>query len=243
MFSRKLEDVATSFPEIASPVSLLPAEFIVDGEVLAYRGGRPLHFQELQKRLRRKAVTDRLMAEIPVVYVPYDIMYLDGQPLIGRPLTERKKLLSQIRFKEPVIDLGYRIVSTAKQIACAFKEGRDAGHEGLVVKELESQYHPGKRGRHWTKLKYELDSVDAVIVIAEYGHGKRAGTLSDHTLAVRDEHDDGSLKTIGKAYSGLTDAEIAKMTDKLRSITVRDEGYRIVVRPEISLLCVAILVR
>jgi DNA ligase 1 len=235
MFSRKLEDVATSFPEIVSAVSLLTAEFILDGEVLAYRDGRPLHFQELQKRLRRKAVTDHLMGEIPVVYVPYDIMYLDGQPLIGRPLTERKKLLSQIRFKEPVIDLGYRVVSTAQQIACAFKESRDAGHEGLVVKELESQYHPGKRGRHWTKLKYELDTVDVVIVIAEYGHGKRAGTLSDYTFAVRDEHDSGSLKTIGKAYSGLTDAEIAKMTDKLRSITVRDEGYRIVVRPEIVL--------
>jgi DNA ligase 1 len=235
MFSRKLEDVATSFPEIVSVMPLLPADFILDGEVLAYRGGRPLHFQELQKRLRRKAVTDRLMAEIPVVYVPYDIMYLNGQPLIGRPLTERKKLLSQIRFREPVIDLGYRIVSTAQQIACAFKESRDAGHEGLVIKEPESQYHPGKRGRHWTKLKYELDTIDAVIVIAEYGHGKRAGTLSDYTFAVRDEHDGGSLKTIGKAYSGLTDAEIAEMTDKLRSITVRDDGYRIVVRPEIVL--------
>ena len=235
MFSRKLEDVASSFPEIVSVVSLLPAEFILDGEVLAYRGSRPLHFQELQKRLRRKAVTVHLMGEIPVVYIPYDIMYLDGQPLIGRPLTERKKFLSQIRFKEPVIDLGYRVVSTAPEIACAFKESRDAGHEGLVVKELESQYHPGKRGRHWTKLKYELDTVDAVIVIAEYGHGKRAGTLSDYTFAVRDEHDSGSLKTIGKAYSGLTDAEIAKMTDKLRSITVRDEGYRLVVRPEIVL--------
>jgi DNA ligase-1 len=235
MFSRKLEDVAISFPEIVSAVSLLSADFILDGEVLAYRGGRPLHFQELQKRLRRKAVTDRLMAEIPVVYVPYDIMYLNSQPLIGGPLTERKKLLSQIRFRGPVIDLGYRIVSTAQQIACAFKESRDAGHEGLVIKELESQYHPGKRGRHWTKLKYELDTVDAVIVIAEYGHGKRAGTLSDYTFAVRDEHDSGSLKTIGKAYSGLTDAEIAEMSDKLRSITVRDEGYRIVVRPEIVL--------
>src|ERR671913_298735 len=235
MFSRNLEDVASSFPEIVSTVSLLSAEFILDGEVLAYRGGRPLHFQELQKRLRRKTVTVHLMGEIPVVYVPYDIMYLDGQPLIDRPLTERKKLLSQIRFKEPVIDLGYRVVSTAQEIAYAFKESRDAGHEGLVVKELESQYHPGKRGRHWTKLKYELDTVDAVIVIAEYGHGKRAGTLSDYTFAVRDEHDSGSLKTIGKAYSGLTDAEIAKMTDKLRSITVRDEGYRLVVRPEIVL--------
>jgi DNA ligase 1 len=235
LFSRKLEDVASSFPEIVSAVSLLPAEFILDGEVLAYKGGRPLHFQELQKRLRRKDVTDRLMGEIPVVYVPYDIVYLDGQSLIDRPLTERKKLLSQIRFKKPIIDLGFRIVSTAQEIAGAFKESRDAGHEGLVVKELESQYHPGKRGRHWTKLKHELDTIDAVIVIAEYGHGKRAGTLSDYTFAVRDEYDGGSLKTIGKAYSGLTDREISMMTDKLRSSTVRDEGYRLVVRPEIVL--------
>jgi DNA ligase-1 len=236
MFSRKLEDVTNSFPEIASVVALLPAEFILDGEVLAYREGRPLHFQELQKRLRRKAVTDHLIDEIPIVYIPYDILYLDGQPLIDRLLTERKELLSQIRFKEPIIDLGYRVVSTAQEIACAFKESRDAGHEGLVVKELESQYHPGKRGRHWTKLKHELDTIDAVIVIAEYGHGKRAGTLSDYTFAVKDDHNGGgSLKTIGKAYSGLTDAEIAKMTDKLRSITVRDEGYRLVVRPEIVL--------
>jgi DNA ligase 1 len=234
MFSRKLEDVTNSFPEIASAVALLPAEFILDGEVLAYRDGRPLHFQELQKRLRRKAVTDHMIGEIPIVYIPYDIMYLDGQPLIDRPLTERKELLSQIRFKEPIIDPGYRVVSTAQEIAYAFKESRDTGHEGLVVKELESQYHPGKRGRHWTKLKHELDTIDAVIIIAEYGHGKRAGTLSDYTFAVKDNHD-GSLKTIGKAYSGLTDAEIAKMTDKLRSITVRDEGYRLVVRPEIVL--------
>ena len=234
MFSRKLEDVTNYFPEIASLVALLPAEFILDGEVLAYREGRPLHFQELQKRLRRKAVTDHMLGEIPIVYITYDIMYLDGQPLIDRPLTERKELLSQIRFKEPIIDLGYRVVSTAQEIAYAFKESRDMGHEGLVVKELESQYHPGKRGRHWTKLKHELDTIDAVIIIAEYGHGKRAGTLSDYTFAVKDNHD-GSLKTIGKAYSGLTDAEIAKMTDKLRSITVRDEGYRLVVRPEIVL--------
>ena len=235
MFSRKLEDVASSFPEIISALSSIPSEFILDGELLAYRADRPLHFQELQKRLRRKAVTDRLMAEIPVVYVPYDIMYLNGQSLIDRPLTERKKLLSQIRFREPIIDLGYRVVSTAPEIACAFKESRDAGHEGLVVKELESQYYPGKRGRHWTKLKHELDTIDAVIVIAEYGHGKRAGTLSDYTFAVRDEYDSGSLKTIGKAYSGLTDAEIGKMTEKLRSITIRDEGYRLIVRPEIVL--------
>jgi DNA ligase 1 len=231
-----LENITGSFPEIVSAaIASLPNEFILDGEVIAYRGGRPLHFQELQKRLRRKTVTVHLMNEIPVMYVPYDIMYIDRQSLIERSLTERKKVLSQIVFKEPIIDLGYSIVSTAQEIAYAFKESRDAGHEGLVVKELEYKYHPGKRGKRWTKLKYELDTVDAVIVIAEYGHGKRAGTLSDYTFAVRDDSDHGSLKIIGKAYSGLTDAEITKMTNKLRSIAVRDEGYRLVVRPEIVL--------
>jgi DNA ligase-1 len=105
----------------------------------------------------------------------------------------------------------------------------------LVVKELESQYYLGKRGKHWIKLKYELDTIDAVIVVAEYGHGKRAGTLSDYTFAVRDEYDNGLLKTIGKAYSGLTDAEIGEMTEKLRLITIKDEGYRLIVRPEIVL--------
>jgi DNA ligase-1 len=102
----------------------------------------------------------------------------------------------------------------------------------LVVKDPESQYHPGKRGRHWAKLKRELDTIDAVVVIAEYGHGRRAGTLSDYTFAVRDGK---ALKTIGKAYSGLTDVEIAELTSRLRSIAVKDEGYRLLVRPEIVL--------
>jgi DNA ligase-1 len=101
-----------------------------------------------------------------------------------------------------------------------------------VVKDPESQYHPGKRGRHWAKLKRELDTIDAVIVVAEYGHGKRAGMLSDYTFAVKDSD---SLKTIGKAYSGLTDMEIEELTARLRSIIVQDEGYRLLVRPEIVL--------
>lgn len=232
MFSRKLEDITGSFPEVARAAASLRCDFILDGEVLAYKNGRPLNFQELQKRLRRKAVTDQMKIETPVVYVPYDIMYLDGQPVIDRPLAERKKLMSKIKFIEPMVDLGYRIASSAEEIARAFDESREAGHEGLVVKEPESQYHPGKRGKHWAKLKRELDTIDAVIVIAEYGHGKRAGTLSDYTFAVRDGE---SLKTIGKAYSGLTDKEIAELTAKLRSIATKDEGYRLLVKPEIVL--------
>jgi DNA ligase-1 len=234
MFSRKLEDVTGSFPEIAGAAALLQHDFILDGEVLAYKNDRPLHFQELQKRLRRKAVTEQLKSEIPVIYAPYDVMYVDGQQVIDRPLIERKSLLSQIKFKVPIIDLGYRVVSSAQEIADAFVESRKLGHEGLVVKEPGSQYHPGKRGRHWVKLKRELDTIDAVVVIAEYGHGKRAGMLSDYTFAVQDD-DDGELKAIGKAYSGLADDEIAELTARLRSIAVKDEGYRLLVRPEIVL--------
>jgi DNA ligase-1 len=237
MFSRKLEDVTGSFPEIAGAAQLLQHDFILDGEVLAYKNDRPLHFQELQKRLRRKAVTEQLKSEIPVIYAPYDVMYVDGQQVIDRPLIERKSLLSQIKFKVPIVDLGYRVVSSAQEIADAFVESRKLGHEGLVIKEPESQYHPGKRGRHWVKLKRELDTIDAVIVIAEYGHGKRAGMLSDYTFAVQDDDDDddGELKAVGKAYSGLADDEIAELTARLRSIAVKDEGYRLLVRPEIVL--------
>jgi DNA ligase 1 len=230
MFSRKLEDVTASFPEISKAAGALP-DVILDGEALAYKDGRPLHFQELQKRLRRKIVTRELMDEIPVAYVPYDILYF-GKSVIDMPLSKRKELLAQIKFPEPMVNLGYSVVSSAEEIADAFLKSREMGHEGLVVKDPDSLYHPGKRGKYWAKLKRELDTIDAVIVMAEYGHGKRAGVLSDYTFAVRDGD---KLKTIGKAYSGLTDAEIAEMTAKLRLLATKDEGYRLVVKPEIVL--------
>jgi len=116
-----------------------------------------------------------------------------------------------------------------------FEKSRHIGHEGLVLKDPDSQYHPGKRGRYWAKLKKELDTIDVVIIVAEYGHGKRAGMLSDYTFAVKDEeiNANSKLRTIGKAYSGLTDVEILEMTKKLNSIIIKDEGIRIVVKPEI----------
>jgi DNA ligase-1 len=240
MFSRKLEDVTISFPEIAgaaAAATMIDKNFILDGEVLAYKNDRPLHFQELQKRLRRKNVTEQLMLEIPVIYVPYDILYFNDRSVIDKPLVERKRILSQIPFEKPIVEFGYRFVSTAEDISSTFEESKRIGHEGLVVKKPESLYYPGRRGRHWVKLKTELDTIDAVIVAAEYGHGKRAGTLSDYTFAVKDENpsnnDDILLKTIGKAYSGLTDREIDLMTQKLRAITIKDEGYVLHVKPEI----------
>ena len=156
-------------------------------------------------------------------------MYFNGENLIKKSIKERKEILSNISFKEPIINSIYKVVNSEEDIIAMFEKSRDIGHEGLVRKYLNSHYHPGKRGRYWVKLKEELDTIDAVIVIAEYGHGKRAGVLSDYTFAVRDDDNNNNnsskLRTIGKAYSGLTDDEIPEMTKKLKSIMIKDEGY------------------
>ena len=246
LFSRRLSDVTNAFPELvnaALEVHLLPTSapsstdiaFILDGEVMALLDGKPLHFQELQKRLNKKIPTEQTLAEIPLVYVVYDIMYLNGENLITTPIKERKEILSNIFFKEPLINSAYKVIDSGEEIIAMFEKSRHVGHEGLVLKDPDSQYHPGKRGRYWAKLKKELDTIDVVIIVAEYGHGKRAGMLSDYTFAVKDGeiNANSNLRTIGKAYSGLTDEEILEMTKKLKSIIIRDEGVRIVVKPEI----------
>lgn len=261
LFSRNLVDITYAFPElvkaaiestIRTPDTTTihnQVDFILDGELIALKNDRPLHFQELQKRLRRKNVTDDITTEIPIYYIVYDIMYFKDNQVLKKSLLDRKNILSTISFKKPIINSSYKILDSIEQIIAIFNESKDIGHEGLVVKDPLSQYHPGKRGRYWMKLKKELDTIDAVIVIAEYGHGKRAGVLSDYTFAVIDEDDDDKnlnnnnnnylensrLKTIGKAYSGLTDKEIDEMTEKLREIIIEDNGNRILVKPEIVL--------
>ena len=242
LFSRKMTDITNAFPELADAAknskllsSMENIDFILDGEIMAFRDGKPLHFQELQKRLRRKNVTEQIIANVPVVYAVFDIAFINQEQTIMNPLKQRKEILSQISFKEPIINAKQNVVNTAQKIIMMFEESRDIGYEGLVLKEPESRYHPGKRGRYWIKLKQELDTIDAVIVIAEYGHGKRAGVLSDYTFAVRDEINSNQLRIIGKAYSGLTDKEINTITKKLKSIMIKDEGYGIVVKPEFIL--------
>jgi DNA ligase-1 len=263
LFSRNLVDITYAFPElvkaaiestIRTPDTTTihnQVDFILDGELIALKNDKPLHFQELQKRLRRKNVTDDITTEIPIYYIVYDIMYFKDNQVLKKSLLDRKNILSTISFKKPIINSSYKILDSIEQIIAIFNESKDIGHEGLVVKDPLSQYHPGKRGRYWMKLKKELDTIDAVIVIAEYGHGKRAGVLSDYTFAVIDDDDDDDdenlnnnnnnylensrLKTIGKAYSGLTDKEIDEMTERLREIIIEDNGNRILVKPEIVL--------
>jgi len=277
LYSRNLADISYAFPELthsALDVRIKKAKtrpkkhdvhpdksdadnidrddinFILDGELIAFKDDRPLPFQELQKRLRRKSMTNTILSEIPICYVVYDIMLYDQRQVIKDTLKSRKRLLTNFQFKDSIISIAQsKAVSSVDEITNRFQKSRNEGHEGLVIKDPLSQYYPGKRGKYWIKLKEELDTIDAVVVIAEYGHGKRAGTLSDYTLAVKDyatsidnqlasengENVFGDLKIIGKAYSGLSNKEIDYMTRKLRSIIIRDEGSKIIVKPEIVL--------
>ena len=254
LFSRNFVDMTYAFPELVraaietkikttNTVLSNQVDFIVDGELIAFKNNKPLHFQELQKRLRRKKVTSSIQREIPICFIIYDIMYFKDNQIIKKSLIERKEVLSTLSFKEPIINSNYKIVESIDEVVALFNESKDIGYEGLVVKDPLSHYHPGKRGRYWIKLKKELDTIDVVIVSAEYGHGKRAGVLSDYTFAVIDENNNDNnfyeknikLKTIGKAYSGLTDKEIDTITKQLRSIMIKDNGYGIVVKPELIL--------
>ncbi|MDR7427209.1 MAG: ATP-dependent DNA ligase [Armatimonadota bacterium] len=231
IFSRTLDDVTASFPELLPALRGLAGRYIVDGEILAWRGDRPLPFSLLQQRLRRKepgALVDR----IPVVFFVFDLLHLEGTDLLAAPLADRRRRLEELRYFGPVRPSLATVAQDADHLARRFREARARGNEGLVVKRLDSAYAPGRRGRQWMKWKEELASLDVVVVAAEHGHGRRAGVLSDVTFAVRDG---GRLATIGKAYSGLTDREIAELTRWFHAHTVADLGRVKVVQPEVVL--------
>jgi len=171
-----------------------------------------------------------LMQKIPLIIFIYDILYLDGKSLFKKTLIDRKKALQKLEYSDKIRILNYISITKKEEIESKFNESIEKGYEGLMLKDPTSTYTVGKRGKNWVKLKKELDTLDVVIVASERGHGKRANIFSDYVFSI---WDNSELKTIGKAYSGLTDKELSKMDNKLREIIVRDEGWRIVVKPEI----------
>lgn len=213
LFSRRLNDVTGSYPEVAAALAKLPRGAIVDGEIVAMRDGGVLPFRTLQARLQRKVVDQSLRKEVPLTYVVFDLLAENEELLIDEPLSRRRERLAQLIFNAEHITLApFDRIDDAggTMVNEHFEEARRRGNEGLMFKRADSPYAPGRRGKWWLKLKRELSTLDAVVVAVEWGNGKRAAVLSDYTFAVRDER--GKLQTIGKAYSGLTDAEIAQLT-------------------------------
>lgn len=268
LFSRTLDEVTESFPELTEALAQFSGEMILDGEIVAWSRAQEesaeshaLPFVELQKRLGRKTVIESMMREVPVAYVAFDVLYAGGQLVIDQPLRERASLLDAIFAQAchptlvhtvnpqgrlifgPAVEADSQVqaevlrapvlrADSPGHLEQLFAAAQARGNEGLMIKDLESPYTPGRRGQSWLKLKRELATLDVVVTSVEYGHGKRAGVLSDYTFAVRE---DDRLLNIGKAYSGLTDREIAGMTEWFLAHTLADHGFWREVEPKIVL--------
>jgi ATP-dependent DNA ligase len=237
LYSRDLHDVSSGYPELIESAASLRWDGILDGEILAWRDGMVLPFITLQARLGRKAPTPSIQAAIPVIFVAFDLLAVGPgsgapvEPLLRTPLSERRSRLDALEL--PSVDAGGRfarshlaVADSTAALEGAFAAARARRNEGLMVKDPDSPYAPGRRGLGWLKMKKALATIDCVVVGVEVGHGKRHGVLSDYTFAIRDT-DSGRLVNIGKAYSGLTDAEIADMTAWFEEHTIARHGrYR-----------------
>jgi DNA ligase-1 len=190
-------------------------------------------FTHFQRRLGRKIVGPELMEELPASLVIFDVLERDGRPLLECPLSERAAVLEALPLAPPLLPARRQVLDvTGDDVAIAldaqFAAARSRGNEGLMVKDPRSLYRPGRRGMEWLKVKRALRTLDVVVTAVEWGHGRRRDVLSDYTFAVRDGE---RLRNIGKAYSGLTDVEIAELTAFWKQHTVRELGRARIVEP------------
>ena len=231
IFSRRLTDVTKSLPEIVNLVQreIKVKEIILEGEVIAVSDdGKPMPFQHLMRRFKRVHEIEKVAKSIPVDLYLFDILYLNGESMVKTSYSERRGILKEVAGSIP---LTKQIVTGDLNEAKSFlKAAVDEGHEGLMAKRPDSPYTPGVRGKHWFKIKETLPPLDLVIVAAEYGYGRRHNWLSDYYLAARDGD---KFTIVGKTFKGLTDEEIAEMTEQLRKISVSEEGNRVIVIPKI----------
>jgi len=263
IFSRSRDDMTPGFPELVEAFSAFDQPLILDGEILAWSPttGRALPFASLQGRLGRKRVTAEMREATPVVFMAFDLLYANGEMTMEKPLFERRQALEElVQQEQPRTVVGSRLSSgqqaelnfepitadgfarlvlapavqlqSVAQLEQAYVDARARGNEGVMLKARHSIYQPGRRGLAWLKLKRELATLDVVVTAAEYGHGRRAGWLSDYTFAVSDGE---VLRNVGKAYSGVTDAEIARLTQFFLEHTVEDYGSVRAVEPLVVL--------
>ncbi len=237
LYSRDLNDIGGQFPEVVEAARGLSWTGILDGEVLGWKDGVVLPFLQLQARLGRKSPSAAIRAAVPVIFVAWDALALDQdgdravRALLDAPLTQRRARLEALDLPMAAdggrFGLSHRVsVGSVDALEAEFAAARARRNEGLMVKDPTSAYTPGRRGMGWLKMKKALATLDCVVVGVEVGHGRRHGVLSDYTFAVRDEAT-GELVTLGKAYSGLTDAEIAEMTRWYEAHTLSVHGrYR-----------------
>ncbi len=239
IFSRKLSEVTESLPEIVRAVRkrIKATDVILDGEVLAFDDeGKPFPFQVVMKRFGRIRDIEEAFKDTSLHLILFDVLLFDRIPLVDLPYSERRKKLQEIAPSDMLVE---RIVSDdTSEIQTFFKRSKKMGHEGLVAKSLDSPYTPGIRGKHWFKIKHTLDTIDLVIVAAEWGHGRRKDWLSDYHLAVRDD-ESGEFLVVGKTYKGFTDTEFQDITQKLLDLKIASHRHIVEVKPQIVVEVIA----
>jgi DNA ligase-1 len=232
IYSRHLAEVTASLPDVVAEVrdQLAAEEAILEGEAVAVDAqGRPLPFQHLMRRFRRKHAVAATVEEIPVQLHLFDILYLNGKTLVDAPCQERWGALEKAAGK---LNLVRRLIPKTIEKGEAFaKAAYREGHEGVMAKDLDSAYTPGVRGKSWLKLKHVL-SLDLVIVAADWGYGRRHGWLSNYHLAARDA-ESGEYLVVGKTFKGLTDGEFQDMTERLLALERSRKGGTVFVQPQV----------
>ncbi len=243
LFTRKLEDVTTQFPDVVSFVTehVWGDSYIIDCEAVGYSGktGRYLPFQEISQRIRRKYDIERVAKEFPVEVNIFDVLFYEGDNLLKTPFLERRKLLEEhVKQEKGKIILAKQIITESEEEAQEFYvSATSEGNEGVMFKNVEAPYKPGSRVGFMVKLKPVMDMLDLVIVGAEWGEGKRSGWLTSFTIACR-ESESGELKEVGKVATGLKEKDeegvsFNQLTELLKPLIISEKGKDVRVKPEI----------
>jgi DNA ligase-1 len=222
------------FPEIAAVGAALPNGAVLDGEIVAWRGDRPLPFAALQRRIGRKNLSPKVLSEAPAAFVAYDLLELDGIDIRSNPLVERRAKLEALTRRLPA-GIALRLSPALEPASWDAllelrRTARGHGVEGVMLKRCSSAYGVGRPKGDWWKWKVDPLSIDAVLIYAQPGHGRRASLFTDYTFGVWHE---GELVPVAKAYSGLTDAEIRQVDSFIRRNTIERHGPVRMVRPEL----------
>jgi DNA ligase-1 len=211
-------------------VNVKAEKAILDGEALAIIGGKPVAFQDLLKRVRRKNEREKFFRELPFQLHLFDVIYLNGRTLVKEPYTSRRNILQEIVVDDEIL-AKLKAVYNKEEAQRFYEEALKEKHEGIMSKRATSLYKPGIRGSDWLKLK-SYDTIDCVIIAAEWGHGRRRGWLSNYHLGVFDEKS-GKFLSVGKTFKGLGDAEFEEMTRRLLQLKIWEDSYTVYVKPAI----------
>jgi len=240
LFSRKLEDLTEALPDIRVAVkeSVHADSVILDCEAIAVdkRTGEVIPFQNVLNRIRRKYKVKELSHQIPMHLRPFDILYLNGVSLVDLPFAERRALLEKtvMPLDDRCKPSEFKILDDSKVVAEFFRQSIDEGHEGLMAKELSADYSPGIRGRKMVKLKETLESLDLIIIAAEYGHGRKAGWITSFELAARDE-DNEQWAPVGRVSSGASDEQLKELTEEIKPLIISARGRIVDLEPKVVL--------